>query len=64
MGTAKVSMKLEPAEGGTCVTMEETAGDPLSRLAINPLTDWLVHLRNKEALRRLARIAEGGTVAA
>jgi uncharacterized protein YndB with AHSA1/START domain len=64
MGTALVSLLLEPAEGGTWVTMEETAGDPLSRLAINPLTDWLVHLRNEKALRRLARIAEAGIVRA
>jgi uncharacterized protein YndB with AHSA1/START domain len=63
-GTAKVTMLLEPAEAGTFVTMEEIAGDALSRLAINPLTDWMVHLRNEEALRRLARIAETGTVKA
>lgn len=59
-GTAKVAMRLQAVPGGTRVTMEETAGDPLSRLAINPLTDWIVHLRNREALRRLARIAETG----
>jgi uncharacterized protein YndB with AHSA1/START domain len=62
MGTALVAMGLEPAEGGTCVTMQETAGDPISRLAINPLTDWLVHLRNEKSLGRLARIAEAGSV--
>jgi uncharacterized protein YndB with AHSA1/START domain len=64
MGTAKVSMRLEPVEGGTCVTMEETPGDPLSHLAINPLTYWLVRLRNEQSLRRLARIAEAGPVTA
>ena len=42
------------------MTMTETAGDPLSRLAINPLTDWLVDLRNRKALRRFRRIAETG----
>lgn len=62
VGTARVSMRLEAAGDGTWVTMEETAGDPLSRLAINPLTDWVVHLRNREALRRLARIAETGAL--
>lgn len=61
-GTAKVTMRLEPAEGGTSVTMIEEAGDTLSRLAINPLTDWLLYLRNVESLRRLARIAESGVV--
>jgi uncharacterized protein YndB with AHSA1/START domain len=39
-----------------------TAGDTLSKLAINPLTDWLVHHRNVESLRRLKRIAETGVV--
>lgn len=62
VGTAKVTMLLEPVAEGTRVTMGETAGDPLSRLAINALTDWVVHLRNREALRRLARIAETGTI--
>jgi uncharacterized protein YndB with AHSA1/START domain len=62
LGTAIVSMVLEDREGGTQVTMSETAGDLLSHLVINPLTDWLVHIRNTESLRRLARIAESGVV--
>lgn len=62
MGTATVTMLLEPRDGGTFVTMRETAGDLLSHIGINPLTDWLVHLRNKESLRRLARITETGVV--
>ncbi len=62
LGTARVAMLLQSRDGGTYVTMEETAGDPLSRLSINPLTDWLVHLRNVESLRRLARIAQTGVV--
>ncbi len=60
MGTALVTMLWEPRAGGTYVTMRETPGDALSRLAINPLTDWLVDLRNRKALRRLKRIAETG----
>ncbi|MDQ6607354.1 MAG: SRPBCC family protein [Actinomycetota bacterium] len=60
MGTALISMEWEPRDGGAWVTMKETAGDPLSHIAINPLTDWLVHLRNDESLRRLKRIAETG----
>jgi hypothetical protein len=55
-------MLLEARDGGTAVTMSETAGDLLSHLGINPLTDWLVHLRNNESLRRLARIAETGVL--
>jgi uncharacterized protein YndB with AHSA1/START domain len=62
LGTACVRLVLEPDADGTRVTMYETAGDALSRLAINPLTDWLVHLRNVESLRRLKRIAETGIV--
>ena len=59
-----VTLLLAPLSDGTRVTMEETAGDTLSKLAINPLTDWLVHLRNVESLRRLKRIAETGVVEA
>lgn len=62
MGTAIVTMLLEPRNGGTLVTMRETAGDLLSHIGLNPVTDWLVHLRNKESLQRLARIAETGVV--
>lgn len=60
LGTAKVTLLLTPQGDATLVTMREEAGDPLSRLAINPLTDWLVHHRNVESLRRLKRIAETG----
>jgi uncharacterized protein YndB with AHSA1/START domain len=64
LGTACVELVLEPDPLGTHVTMHETAGDTLSRVAINPLTEWLVHLRNVESLRRLKRIAETGVVKA
>lgn len=60
LGTALVTMILEPRDGGTDVTMKETPGDPLSHLGINPLTDWLVVLRNRKSLRRLERIVETG----
>jgi uncharacterized protein YndB with AHSA1/START domain len=60
LGTAKVTMLLAESDGGTHVTMIEVAGDHLSRLALNRLTDPLVHLRNVEALRRLKRIVETG----
>jgi hypothetical protein len=62
VGTALVTLLLEPQGDGTHVTMHETAGDALSRLAINRLTDRLVHHRNVEALRRLKRIAETGVL--
>ncbi len=62
VGTALVTFVLEPRGEGTYVTMTETAGDPLSRLSINPLADWLVRRRNDITLRRLKRIAETGVV--
>jgi uncharacterized protein YndB with AHSA1/START domain len=60
LGTAKVTMLLTDRDGRTDVTMIEVAGDRLSRLALNRLTDPLIHLRNLEALRRLKRIVETG----
>ncbi len=62
LGTAKVELQLDPHEGGTRVTMIESAGDLLSRVGINPLTDPLVHIRNRISLRRLRRIAQTGVV--
>ncbi len=59
-GTAKVELVLEPRDGGTHVTMIEVAGDPLSKLALNRLTDPIVNHRNVESLRRLRRISETG----
>ncbi len=62
LGTAKVEIVLAARDGGTHVTMKEVAGDPLSKLALNRLTDPLVHMRNVESLRRLQRISETGHV--
>ena len=62
LGTAEVSMRLAERDGGTFVTMTETAGNRLSRLVLNRLTDPLIRLRNAESLRRLKRIAETGVV--
>jgi uncharacterized protein YndB with AHSA1/START domain len=60
LGTAKVTMLLAERDGETEVTMIEAAGDRLSSLALNRLTDPLIHLRNVESLRRLKRIVETG----
>ena len=57
-GYRKVEIVLEPRDGGTHVTMIEVAGDSLSKLALDRLTDPLVHHRNVESLRRLRRISE------
>lgn len=62
LGTATVELVLEPHDGGTRVTMIEVAGDLLSKLAINRLTDPLVHHRNVVSLRRLRRISETGVL--
>ena len=62
LGTAEVSLQLAERDGGTFVTMTETAGNGLSRLVLNRLTDPLIRLRNAESLRRLKRIAETGVV--
>ena len=42
--------------------MTEVAGDRLSKLALNRLTDPLVRHRNVESLRRLRRISETGVL--
>ena len=60
LGTAKITLTLRELDGGTEVTMTEVAGDRLSRIALNRVTDPLIRLRNVEALRRLRRIAETG----
>ncbi|QEC50858.1 SRPBCC family protein [Baekduia soli] len=59
LGTAHVDLRLEAQGGSTLVTMTEDAGDPLTRLAFNPLTHHLVHRRNVESLRRLEELALG-----
>jgi uncharacterized protein YndB with AHSA1/START domain len=61
VATAEIRLLLTARDQDTEVTMIETAGDPLSRLVFNPITDPLVHLRNVESLRRLRRIVESRT---
>jgi hypothetical protein len=43
----------------TRVVMVETAGDLLTRVVFNELTDWAVRRRNAAALQRLKAMAEG-----
>ena len=59
LGTATVSLRLEPSGESTLVTMIEDADDPLTRLVFNPLTHLLVRGRNVESLRRLEQLALG-----
>ena len=55
---ATVSFTVEPEGPGSLVTMEEhPRGWPWEQLW-NPALDALTHLRNRETLRRLRRLAE------
>ena len=58
LGTAKVTMDIQPEGGGSRVTMIEDPADPLTKLVFNPLTHLLVRGRNTESLRRLQQLAE------
>jgi hypothetical protein len=61
LGTAHVVLELsEQQPGRTRVEMTEYAGDRLTALVFNRLTDPLVHARNARALQRLKQLAEGG----
>ena len=59
LGTAIVTMQIEPEGTGSKVTMIEDAGDSLTALVFNPLTHLLVRGRNVESLDRLRELAEG-----
>jgi uncharacterized protein YndB with AHSA1/START domain len=56
---ARVSLQLDPDAGGTRVTMVEDIEPRLLRLALWPVAQPSVRLRNAESLRRLKRLAEG-----
>jgi uncharacterized protein YndB with AHSA1/START domain len=56
-GVARVELLLAARGSGTSVTMIEEAGNALTHLVLNPLTDWLVHRRNVTSLRRLEELA-------
>lgn len=58
VGTAKVSLTLEPAEGGTRVVLVEQPTRGPARWMENPLLHGLTHGRNVESLRRLKRVVE------
>ena len=58
LGRARISLTLEPFEGGTRVLMEEGPADLWSRIGMGgPLAEPLLQLRNTEALSRLRRVA-------
>ena len=59
LGTANVTMEIQPDGAGSRVAMVEDAGDPLTAFVFNPLTHLLVRGRNVESLNRLRELAEG-----
>ena len=56
-GSARVVLDLTEEGTSTRVVMVEEPGDRFSRTLHNPVTDRLVHHRNRESLRRLAELA-------
>jgi hypothetical protein len=59
-GAAEVLIEVEPVAGGSEVTIREDATDGPATLVPSPLRQLTVVPRNREALRRLAFLAEGG----
>jgi len=62
--TARIELRLVAEGQGTRITMYEGAGDLLSHVVLNPLTDPLLRLRNRHSLDRLRRLAERRATAA
>lgn len=60
-GQAHVDISLQPSGDTTVVTMTEDATAGPGLLMPKPLRDAQLHLRNVEALRRLAFVVEGRT---
>jgi uncharacterized protein YndB with AHSA1/START domain len=59
LGTAIVTLEIEPEGDGSRVTMREDPGDSLTAFVFNPLTHLAVRGRNVESLDRLRELAEG-----
>jgi hypothetical protein len=53
-------MEMEPDGNGCLVRMTEGPRDRFTAALFNKITEPVIRLRNIEALRRLAKIAEGG----
>lgn len=59
IGEARVELDVEPADGGSRVTMVEIPTSGPFALAPRPLVDPSVKVRNVETLKRLRYLAEG-----
>jgi len=57
IGTAKVSLRLAPRDGGTEVEIMENPDGPYRLLAYNPAVQLFTKLRNAESLMRLEELA-------
>jgi uncharacterized protein YndB with AHSA1/START domain len=57
VGTATVTLELEPRSGGTLVRINENPDGVLGPLALNPLLHVTTKLRNAESLMRLEELA-------
>jgi hypothetical protein len=57
-GIAKVTLRIERDDEGTCVTMAEEPMSEWARRLYNPVLDWLTARRNAESLRRLKNLVE------
>src|SRR4051794_4430102 len=57
LGTAKVTLRLDAADGGTVVHISERPDGPYAPLALSPAVHVLTKLRNAESLARLEELA-------
>ena len=59
VGTARVEITVEAADGGSLVSIAEDVSDGPARLIPQPVRVAGIDVRNRETLRRLAYLAEG-----
>lgn len=61
LGTALITVTMEPEADGCRLRLKEEPADRLSRLLFNPIADRLLHHRNVVSIERLKELAEGST---
>jgi uncharacterized protein YndB with AHSA1/START domain len=59
LGTAFVTIHMQPQNGGSRLRIEEGPADLVSRLVFNPVFDRLLRSRNEISIERLKDLAEG-----
>ena len=57
VGTAQVTLRMTPRDGGTAVEMVENPDGPYRFMSFNPVLHVLTKLRNAESLMRLEELA-------